>query len=95
MIRRNPLLMMLFVMAAALLLQSIGVTYADTGTAGERQLHPYAIRDPNVDPNLTRTQRARVQRDAAAQKRHTAKKFVKDFAEGKVGTDAKNKGGAK
>ncbi len=95
MIRRNPMLVMLFVMAAAILLQGIGVTYADTGATGERQLHPYAIRDPNVDPNMSHRQRARMQRDAAAQKRHTAKKFVKDFAEGKVGTDAKNKGGAK
>ncbi len=94
MIGRNPFLLMLFVIAAAVLLQGIGVTYADTGTAGDRQLHPYAIRDPNVDPNLSHRQRARVQRDAAANKRHAAKKFVRDFAE-KAASDAKNKGGAK
>ncbi len=94
MIRCKPLLVTIFVMAAAVLLQGIGVTYADTGAGGERQLHPYAIRDPNVNQNLSHAQRARVQRDAAAQKRHTAKKFVRDFAEGKVGTD-RNKGVAK
>ncbi len=95
MIRRKPLLVMLFVIAAAVLLQGIGITYADTGTAGERLVHPYAIRDPKIDQNLSRAQRARVQKEAVIKKRHASKKFVRDYAEGKAASDSKGKGVAK
>ena len=86
-----------FVVAVTTLLWGIDVTTVRAETTPADPLHPYAIRDPKVDPNLSPAQRARVQRDAAATKRKAARKFVKDVAEGKqpAASDKKDTGGDK
>jgi hypothetical protein len=91
--RLTPLLCKSLALTAAVLLLGISATYADQGSAPSDPLNPHKILDPKVDPNLTPDQRAKVQRDAAIQKRKDLRKFIKDVSEGKQSTTSGNTNG--
>ena len=82
----------------AILLLGTGIRSAAADPMGDKNPknahEAYRIRDPKVDPKMSPTERARIQRDAEIKKRKDTRKFIEGVMSGKVQA-AGNKGDAK
>jgi hypothetical protein len=71
---------------AALFVLGVSVPFAGAAPGKDQPKNShdyYKIRDPKVDPKLSSAQRARVQRDAAFQRRQAQRKMIQDVMSGK------------